>query len=157
MGLFGFIGKALGSVAKVALGALPGGSVVKGIAGGALSLLSHKAPMATSSIKYQIANQRGTGILRGTVAVVNGISTPVLRRQSPVMPGGAVATSQGIMAPGGGVPPTFYGGRKSTGKRRKHRSRSSRSNSRKRSSKRRSGRKLKFGSAAYRKKYLGHR
>jgi hypothetical protein len=154
----------IGGIAKKAIGTavgfIPGGSVVKGIAGTALGLLSHKQPMATSAIKYQIANKSGTSILRGQVPISSAspvMSRPVLRA-SPVMPGGSIATSAGIMAPGGGLPPATFGGKRTgTTKRRKStsskRKRSSRSHS---GSKRKKGR-LKFGSKAYRQKYLGHK
>jgi len=172
VGLFSFVGKALGAVAKTALGFVPGGGVVKTIAGVAGNLLQHKTPMQTAMQKYQIASRHGTETLRGkvmpraTLGKFGGrlpggapFSTPVLRAASPVMPGGSIATPQGIMAPGGGVPPATYGGRRTGAAKKKRRSSASRRSSSARSSgKRKSGkRKLKFGSAAYRKKYLKHR
>ena len=161
MGLFSFVGKALGAVAKTALGFVPGGGVVKTIAGVAGNLLQHKTPMQTAMQKYQIASRHGTETLRGKVMprATLGKFGGRLRAASPVMPGGSIATPQGIMAPGGGVPPATYGGRRTGAAKKKRRSSASRRSSSARSSgKRKSGkRKLKFGSAAYRKKYLKHR
>jgi hypothetical protein len=182
VGLFSFVGKAIKGVAKLAggalkvggaLGLIPGG----GLAGKALGLLSHKGS-GTTNMKYSTAASGGALALRGKSSPLYniasrvvpllgapGISRPVMPirslQLSPVMPGGAVATSQGIMAPGGGVPPATFGGR-TGGTTRRRKSSSSRKRSTARSGKRRSGggrktRKLKFGSAAYRKKYLGHK
>lgn len=167
MGLFGSIGKLFGGVAKVALkvapSLIPGGSVVKNLAGTALNLLHHKSPMASTPMKINMAGRMPIPILRGQNPMIQTArqSSPAVLRASPVMPGGGIATSQGIMAPGGGLPPATYGGRKggSGSRKRKHRSRSSSSSSRKRSTgKRKSGgRKLKFGSPAWRKKYMKRR
>jgi hypothetical protein len=155
----------VGSVAKVAAPLALGGPLgaVAGKLGGSLlgSVLHSKSPMSSTPLKINIlGTNRSIPILRaknGTAAV----STPRIAAASPVMPGGSVATPLGIMAPGGGVPPASYGGRATGKSKRKRRSSSSRRSSRARSSsKRRRGsgkRKLKFGSAAYRKKYLGHR
>jgi hypothetical protein len=163
VGFFSFIGKAIGAVAKVATSVIPGGGVVRTVAGIAGHLLQHKAPMQSTPQKLNIASVFGTNILRARPRYIPStvpISPPVLR-QSPVMPGGAYATPQGIMAPGGGLPPASYGSLKgSTGKRKKkRRSSSSRKSSRARiGSKRRSGgRRLKFGSPAWRKKYMKRR
>lgn len=175
MGFFSFIGKAIGSVAKVAVGAakiaaplaLGGplgavGSQLLGKVGGGLlrSVIHSKAPMSSTPLKINIlGSNRSIPILRAKPG--GALSTPRIAAASPVMPGGAIATAQGIMAPGGGLPPSTYGGRRTGGKKRKRRSSSSRRSSRARSSgKRRSGRKgrkLKFGSPAFRRKYLGHR
>jgi hypothetical protein len=171
VGLFGFVGKLLGGVAKVGLGLAgkiaplaiggPLGGAVGTIAG---SLLHAKSPMSSGPLKINVLGKFGVPITRGqnptpTRLPGGGLMTRPVLRASPVMPGGGVATSQGIMAPGGGLPPASYGGRKaSSGKRRKRRSSSSRRSSHARKGRKRSGgRKLKFGSAAYRKKYLGHR
>jgi hypothetical protein len=180
VGLFSFVGKAIKGVAKIAggalkvggaLGLIPGG----GLAGKALGLLSHKGS-GTTNAKYSAAAAGGPLAIRGKVLGgpwsnirasplygTPGISRPIMPvralQMSPVMPGGGVATSAGIMAPGGGVPPAHYsGGVRATVHKRRKRSAPSRKRSTARSSKKRSGgKRLKFGSAAYRKKYLGHK
>lgn len=173
MGFFSFIGKAVksvahvvGSVAKVAAPLALGGPLgaVAGKLGGSLlgSVLHSKSPMSATPLKINIlGSNRSIPILRAKNSTAAGVSTPRIAAASPVMPGGSVATPQGIMAPGGGLPPASYGGRATGKSKRKRRSSSSRRSSRARSSskrKRGSGkRRLKFGSAAYRKKYLGHR
>lgn len=166
MGFFSFIGKAVKAVASVAkvvaplaLGG-PLGAIGGKLAGGLLgSVLHSKSPMSSTPLKINILGSgRSIPILRAKAGGLQ--STPRIAAASPVMPGGSIATSQGIMASGGGVPPSSYGGRATGGgRKRKRRSTASRRSSRARSSpKRRKGsRKLKFGSAAYRKKYLGHR
>lgn len=170
MGFFSFVGKALKGVAKVAGGvakvAAPlalGGPLgaVAGRLGGSLlgSVLHSKSPMSATPLKINILGSgRSVPILRAKGGVA--VSTPRIAAASPVMPGGSIATSQGIMAPGGGVPPSTYGGRATGGgRKRKRRSTASRRSSRARSSgrRRKGSRKLKFGSRAYRQKYLGHR
>jgi len=163
VGFFSFIGHALGSVAKLATSVIPGGSVVKSIAGIAGHLLQHKGPMSTTPQKISIASVHGSNILRARPSWIPHTvpMTPQVLRQSPVMPGGAWSSPAGIMAPGGGLPPVSYGSsRASTGRRKKkRRSSSSRKSSRARTgSKRRGGgRKLKFGSPAWRKKYMKRR
>lgn len=173
MGFFGFIGKAISGVAKVvgsvakvaaplALGG-PLGAVAGKLAGGLLgSVLHSKSPMSSTPLKINVLGSGGgfsVPILRAKPTTT--YSTPRIAAASPVMPGGAIATPQGIMAPGGGLPPATYGARRTAKSKKKRRSSSSRRTSRARSSsKRRRGsgkRKLKFGSAAYRRKYLGHR
>jgi hypothetical protein len=166
VGFFSFVGKALkgvghlvGGVAKIAAPLALGGPL-GGLAGGLLgSVLHSKSPMSSTPLKINILGSgRSIPILRAKAGGLQ--STPRIAAASPVMPGGSIATSQGIMASGGGVPPSSYGGRATGGgRKRKRRSTASRRTSRARSSqKRKSGsRKLKFGSAAYRKKYLGHR
>lgn len=162
MGLFSFIGKAVKGIAGVALGVVPGGGFAKTALGLAGSLLAHKAsgPMQSTPLKIRVAQAYNPNVLRGRPMAVpirpgGVVASPPVLRASPVMPGGAVATSQGIMAPGGGVPPATFSSR-SSGTKRKRRSSASRKSSRARSSKKRSsgGRKLKFGSPAWRKKYL---
>jgi hypothetical protein len=169
VGLFGSIGKFFGGVVKTALkvapSVIPGGSVVKGLAGTALGLLHHKTPMSSSPIKIQMAGRLPIPILRGQSPtysqVGNQTQTPAVLRASPVMPGGGIATSQGIMAPGGGMPPASYGGSKAGlgQRRRKRKSQPSSRSSRGRNgrSRRKSGRRLKFGSPAWRKKYMHKR
>lgn len=168
MGFFSSIGKAFKSVGKLAFGAakiaapLALGGPLGGVAGGLVGKLLHsKSPMSSTPLKIHIA---GSGLSIPVLRAKQGIptSTPRIAAASPVMPGGSIATSQGIMAPGGGVPPATYGGRAiSGGRKRKRRSSASRRSSRARSSSKRGKRtkkgRLKFGSAAYRRKYLGHR
>lgn len=158
MGLFSFIGKAVKAVAGTALGFIPGGGVAKSLLGVAGHLLAHKQPMASTGTKLSVAHSYGVPTLRAQPRPAipgAGYYTPAVLRASPVMPGGGVASPQGIMAPGGGVPPASYG-KSGGGGKRKRRSSSSRSSSRKRSGKKRGsgGRKLKFGSPAWRKKYM---
>lgn len=168
MGLFGFLGKAIGKVAGTALGLVPGGSVAKQalkLGGGLVGhLLAHKQPMSTSGTKLSVAHSYGVPTLRAQPRPIlpgGSImrSSPQVLRASPVMPGGGVATSQGIMAPGGGLPPAHYAGKSGGGSRRKRKSSSARSSSRKRSGRKRGsgGRRLKFGSPAWRKKYMKRR
>jgi hypothetical protein len=166
VGLFSFLGKAVkgvahlvGGVAKIAAPLALGGPL-GGLAGGALGHLLHsKSPMSGTPMKINVAGQRSIPILRGHVERPVGLSSARVLRASPVMPGGGVATAQGIMAPGGGLPPATYGGRSGGGGKRKRRSAASRASSRKRSGKKRTsgGRKLKFGSPAWRKKYMRKR
>ena len=167
MGLFGSIGKLFGGVVKTALkvapSVIPGGSVVKSLAGTALGLLHHKTPMSSTPIKIQMAGRAPIPILRGQSPPLYRAptSSPAVLRASPVMPGGGIATSQGIMAPGGGLPPASFGGSRSGSgsRKRKRRSKASSRSSRARggSSRKKSGRKLKFGSPAWRKKYMKRR
>lgn len=171
MGLFGFLGKAvkgvakgIGSVAKVGLGVakfglssgllpIPGGGLVGKAAG---LLLNAKRPMSTTAQKFPIPinvlrGKTGPTAMRAAGKLLT-MSTPRLASSSPVLPGGAIATRSGPTV-AAGIPPLAYSGSSSpTRKRRK------RSTSRKRSTRKRSGRKrrLKFGSPAWRKKYLGH-
>jgi hypothetical protein len=161
VGLFSFIGKAVKSVAGAALSIIPGGGVVKGALGIAQHLLQAKQPMQSTPLKYTVATAYSVPTLRGQIRLPGGSKVPTSAaslRASPVMPGGGIATSQGIMASGGGVPPASYGSSRSSGgtKRRKRRSSASRRSSRARSGKKRKAgtRKLKFGSPAWRKKYM---
>lgn len=164
MGLFSFVGKALGGIVKTAVGFIPGpaGSIARA----GLGLLSHKGgPGTSSSSKLHILGRYPPNIARGNVTqggyggglVLPGIAgstrrimpSPAVLRLSPVLPGGAVATKNGP-APRTSSPPTSYAGSaRGTGKRKRSRKRSSAKSSRKRSS-----RKLKFGSPAWRKKYM---
>lgn len=163
MGLFGFIGKAvkgvakgIGAVAKVGIGVakfglasgllpIPGG----GLIGKASSLLLAKRPMSTTMQKFPMS----TPILRAKSPLTRAVSSVArLQQLSPVLPGGAIATVRGPV-PQAGTPPLTFSGAASTTVRRKRK----KSKRRKSSYKRRSrGRKLKFGSPAWRKKYLGH-
>lgn len=171
MGLFGFlgkavkgIGKAVGTVAKVGVGVakfgltsgllpIPGGGLAGRLAG---TLLNAKRPMSTTAQKFPLP----VNVLRGKTPTLmraaGGVltsSVPRLQSASPVLPGGAIATRGGPVPQSGATPPLSYaGGGSSITKRRRRKS------SRARSGKKRSGRKrrLKFGSPAWRKKYLGH-
>lgn len=173
MGLFGFLGKAvkgvakgIGAVAKIGVSAakfgltsgllpIPGGGLIGKVAGG---LLQAKQPMSQPKIGVLgIAGRALPILLRGKapMATPRGQvmpSTPRLQQMSPVLPGGAIASPTGPRA-SSGTPPLTYSGQGSSMRKRKRRS-----TGRKRSTKkRRAGkRKLKFGSPAWRKKYLGH-
>lgn len=152
MGLFSFIGKALKGVAKVA-GVIPGiGGTIKGIAGTVGNILDHKAPMGSVAKKAAAVIRLGPSATRGNVTqggYNGGLMTAPVLRSSPVMPGGAVATSSG-MAPRTATPPaTFGGSRGTTSKRRKRTTKKAK----RRTTTRRKTR-LKFGSKAWRAKYL---
>ncbi len=96
----------------------------------------------------------GTGVGRlGAKALKIGQSTAAVLKASPVMPGGAVA-SPGGMRPAMPNPPARYGS--GGGGTRRRRSSSLVGRKRKRAGARR-GRKLKFGSPAWRAKYLKKR
>lgn len=172
MGLFGSIGRALGGAVKgigkiggfalrSGLVPIPFGGTAGRLVGG---LLHAKAPGGHTALKLRIP----TAVLRGKSVSMKPITVGTLRlptatqlRRSPVMPGGAVATRSGV-APRPAVAPLSLGASSSSAvggkkRRRKRHSASTRSRSRKYYGKRRTGRrKLKFGSAAWRKKYLGH-
>lgn len=80
-------------------------------------------------------------------------STADVLSSTPLMPGGAWATPQGVQPAAGPVPPLWFGGNGTGGggrRRKKSKSKARRATS----SRKRSGRKLKFGSPAWRKKYL---
>jgi hypothetical protein len=168
VGFFSFIGKAVKGVAKVVGGVakiaapLALGGPLGAAAGGILGHLLHrKSPMSSTPLKINIGN-RSIPILRAKApAAPTYHPVPSVRalQASPVMPGGGVATAQGIMAPGGGLPPATYSGRGGGVRKKKRRSSASRSSSRKRNGKKRGsgGRKLKFGSPAWRKKYMKKR
>jgi hypothetical protein len=159
MGLFSFIGKA----AK-AIGGLVGGPV-GGVLRAGGGLLDHKAATAHTAVKYRAIGAMGTGARGKTQAPqwnpqVRGVGTstqamPAPRQvfsDTPVMPGGAIATSSGVVPLASGVPPRSFGssGRAASG-RRKKRSKTRSASSPKRKS---GGRKLKFGSPAWRAKYM---
>lgn len=171
MGLFSFIGKAakgiahvIGGVAKTAVKVgsiglragllpVPGGSFLGALLG------AKGSPMTTTAGKLgSIARLGVTGIrAQSTVRPSVSVPGPSVLRLSPVLPGGAVATSRGPTARSTGVPPATFGGGKISKPGRRRKSSSSRRSSGKRTGRKRStGRKLKFGSPAWRKKYLGH-
>jgi len=136
-GFFGSIGKifkkvvkTVGKVAGTALGVAS--VVVPGPAGRIVAGISGKLAGVKSAYRRVNAVQ----------LAYSGARPPgLLQKVSPIMPGGAVASY------GQGIPPILRG----SGKRRKRKA------SRKRSSTRRTGRKLKFGSPAWRKKYMRKR
>lgn len=160
MGFFSFIGKVIGGAAKVAANLATGnplGAIKAGI-GTIGSLASHKATSPTTATKINVLGRFSVPIARGNQTQGMGVTplmTPVLRRLSPVLPGGSIATPSGPVPSSASAPPLTYAGQgRGTGKRRRA-STSRRHTSRKRSSGRRKSR-LKFGSPAFRKKYLGH-
>jgi hypothetical protein len=152
VGLFSFVGKALKGISKVA-GFIPGiGGTISKVTGAVGGLLDHKKPMASPVLKAA-----GSGwnpmVMRGnsTQAGSGSLLTAQGMRSSPVLPGGAVATSSGP-APKMASPPRTFGGRSGT-TRRKAKAKTRKKST---STRRRTTRKLKFGSKAYRKKYLKH-
>lgn len=169
MGLFGSIGKALGGafkgVTKVAGFALKSGLVplpFGGTAGKLVGALLHsKAPMGHTQLKLSIPPLVARGKTLRPVVKIGSSSVPTLTalRKSPILPGGAVATRTGV-APrplSGAAPAGLSAGGGTKRKRRRKGSASTRRKSRSSSgTKRRRSRRLKFGSPAWRKKYLGH-
>lgn len=169
MGLFSFVGKAIGGIAKVAVGALKSGLVplpFGGVAGRLVGGLLHaKSPMGHTQLKLRIPPlvlRAKSPSMRPIVAGAHRMPTATQLRRSPVMPGGAVATKHGTanrpaVAPhslGSVLSSAATGGRK---RRRKSGSTSTRRRSRSAYGRKRTHRrKLKFGSAAWRRKYLGH-
>jgi len=172
MGLFGFVGKALGGIGKVlggavkiglgaakvagGLGLIPGGGLVGKLAG---TLLAAKRPMSSPKLMsptlgYPTLMRAKPGALLPMAQGIlkRSVSTPRLQQMSPVLPGGAIATRSGPTV-ANGVPPLNFSGSTSTGRKRKKRRSSLRRSGRKRSGRKR---RLKFGSPAWRKKYLGH-
>lgn len=160
MGLFSFIGKALKGVSKVA-GFIPGvGGTISKVTGTVGGLLDHKKPMNKPMLRDpRLA--RGNAVQSGWGVAM----TPQVLRGTPIMPGGAISTPSGIVPSRGGAPPLSYaGGSRSRGgalrgmtgatRRRKKRSSARRASGRKRST---SGRRLKFGSAAWRARYMKKR
>ena len=168
MGLFGSIGRALGGavkgIGKVAGFALKSGLVplpFGGTAGKLVGALLHsKAPMGHTQLKLSIPPLVARGKTLRPVVKIGSTSTPTLTalRKSPVMPGGAIATRTGVASrPLTGAAPlgTISGG--GTKRRRKRAGASTRRKSRRSSGRKRTrSRRLKFGSPAWRKKYLGH-
>jgi hypothetical protein len=165
VGLFSFVGKAIkgvgklvGTAAKIAggLGIIPGGGLIGKAAN---ILLASKNPMSTTGTKLQLRSptfMRGNvtqGGYGGAARQTFGVRPPAaILRASPVMPGGAFATPSG-MAPRSAAPPAAYSG--AGGAPKKRRKKTTRSTTKRRT--RSKGRKLKFGSPAWRKKYLGKR
>jgi hypothetical protein len=149
MGFFSFLGKGLKAVSKIA-GFIPGvGGTISKVTGLAGNLLDHKAPMATTQLKMRVFNPV---ILRGQDPAMGSgsLMTAAGMRSSPVLPGGAIATRSGPVSRRASPPRTFggFGGkRKASSAARQRKAR--------KTGPRRTSRKLKFGSAAFRKKYLG--
>jgi len=142
-GFFGSIGKffkkavkVVGKVAGTALGVAS--AVVPGPAGRIVAGISGKLAGVKSAYKRVTAVQLAYSRSRGSPVFGTGRPPGLLQKMSPVMPGGAMAT----------VPTILRG----AGKRRRKRKAS-----RVRARSRRSGRKLKFGSPAWRKKYMRKR
>jgi hypothetical protein len=163
MGLFSFIGKAIKGVAK----ALPVVGTVLDVAEGVGSVIGHKSRTpgsvtgakgaALAKLQQQIS--RGKAPTAPVYARPGGVATAVPRQvysQTPVMPGGAVATASGVVPAASASPPQVFSG--SRGSRSSSRRRPRRAVTRVRSpaprKKRRAARKLKFGSPAWRKKYM---
>lgn len=163
MGLFSFIGKALKGVSKVA-GVIPGiGGTISKISGFAGGLLDHKKPMNKPMM-------RDPRLARGNMTQMGaGVGfTPQVLRATPILPGGAISTPSGIRASMGHTPPMSYGGGSrrrggglralgvaaGQGRRKRRRKSAARASGRKRSA---SGRRLKFGSAAWRARYMKRR
>lgn len=152
-GFFSFIGKAIkkvghvvGKVVGTAVGVAsvvvpgPAGRIVAGI-GGKLAGIGN----VVRSVQGNLAVLRGGTVSTGRTPfpvqrgnMTQGMPPGLISKLSPIMPGGAVATV----------------GNKARVVRRRKRKASRKVSGKRR---RRTGRKLKFGSAAYRKKYLGHR
>jgi len=141
-GFFGSIGKffkkaarVVGKVAGTALGVAS--ALVPGPAGRIVAGVSGKLAGVKSAYRRVQTVQKAYSRSRGVFG--SGRPPGFLGKVSPIMPGGSIATH------GSGIPPILRG----TGKRRKRKA------SRKRTStRRRTGRKLKFGSPAWRKKYM---
>lgn len=161
MGLFSSIGKALKGISKVA-GFIPGvGGTISKVTGLVGGVLDHKKPLSTSALKGSSAARLGIARTRGTVAYQNtananraALGLPVLYtasalRESPVMPGGAVATASGMAAQPNGAPPKAFGRRSAP--TRKKRTSGTRSFQKRSAPKRKT--KLKFGSKAWQAKY----
>lgn len=160
MGLFSFVGKALKGISKVA-GVIPGvGGTISKVTGFAGGLLDHKKSMSKPMM-------RDPRLARGNVTQSGyGVGyTPQVLRGTPILPGGAISTPGGIRPPNGKAPPlSFAGGSARRGgglrgmtaaaRRRRGSSSAKRSSSRKRGT---SGRRLKFGSAAWRARYMKKR
>jgi hypothetical protein len=165
--LFSFVGKALKTVSKVA-GFVPGiGGTISKIAKVGGNLLDHKRPMAKPMLTQpQVA--------RGNVTQMGYGYTPQVLRATPVLPGGAVSTPSGIRpADGKPTPHRFTAAERAQrraankvyaremrsqgpmpGRRKKRTAATKRRSTTRRKS---SGRKLKFGSPAWRKKYMKRR
>lgn len=159
MGLFSFVGKALKAVSKVA-SFVPGiGGVVSKVAGVVGNVLDHKQPMNTATVKAQIFRSKYGGrnpmIQRGKSTLTGGLPTASVLRSTPIMPGGAVSTPSGIVASNGAAPPQSFGGGSATARRKTTKKRKKATTRRRTTTRRKS--RLKFGSKAWRKKYMKRR
>ncbi len=149
MGLFSFVGK----LAKAAVGVAKVVGIPGSGAGSAAlnALLGAKKPMG--NITGAMAIKLGPQLVRGnSTQSMGGAMTMSARelRATPVMPGGAIATRSGMAAPSSSAPPRQFGG--AGGKKRRT---AKKATTRKRTTKRKTGtRKLKFGSPAWRAKYM---
>jgi hypothetical protein len=146
VGLFSSIGKIFKTVTKVASIAssfIPG---VGGLASKGLNLLSAKIPGGGNTLKAfsPLFNSR-------TKARLQAGSAPAIQKASRVMPGGGI-----IAYTGGTMNAVVRRVKKKRKTKKKSYPRKRRSSIAKRRI-RKSGRRLKFGSPAYRRKYLGHR
>jgi hypothetical protein len=157
VGLFSSIGKALKSVGKIA-GFIPG---VGGIIGKAAQLAGGLLDSGGSNAKRRILAQ--TGPMRGRGKSIPGyavqlLSTARATRLSPVMPGGAISTPRGMMTQSGGSVPATYGGMSSAMapvRRRRKKAAPKKRVAVRRAVRRKS--RLKFGSPAWRKKFMKRR
>jgi len=142
--IFKKIGKAIGKIAHVALPILKlGAGFIPGVGGVASAVLNSKA---------------GKLGAKGVTLGKRLDSTMKVLKASPVMPGGAVATPSGVVALNPGQrPPEQYSGSSSRLGTRVRKAVKKRKARRKTTTRKGRKSRLKFGSAAYRKKYLGHR
>jgi hypothetical protein len=150
VGLFSFVGKALKGISKVA-GFIPGvGGTISKITGSVGGLLDHKRPMSNPRVSNPMI-ARGKTWSRSSTPGFFGTRTI---RMSPVMPGGAISTTRGMVTQSGGaIPLTFGGSSTAMAPARRKRRKMARASARRRT-RRASGRRLKFGSPAWRKKYM---
>jgi hypothetical protein len=174
------------SLAGTALDIVPGGSAVKGVLKGVTSLFGGKGPKYAKSLaetraagkagdiatlQYKLANTKYPQVAASAKAYLDLLQAKStgsrsdgmqwLKAQTPVLVSGG--------GPMGGITSSLVGMNDVTGEPRKRRrksskrsrksssSRRSKPRTRRKSKKRSSGRRLKFGSKAYREKYLGHR
>lgn len=174
MGLFSFVGRALKKVAKVALRgvtklALP---VLRAGASTLTHGLSERAIRAVHLVK-NAGMSAGRGVRSYDPATQGRELPPVLMNRFPVLklpsawggiyggsPGHVSSASTPWNTPG---PHQFVGGKRpggdsgAPGAIGRPRRAAAKKKPKKRSTARRGGRKLKFGSPAFRKRYLGHR
>jgi hypothetical protein len=153
MGLFSTLGKIVGGVVSLVPGV---GSLVGGIIAKGGQLLDAKKsmnrvaplPVAVRDASRLISSMGSTGFGMNAMPVLR--TSMAKMRASPVLPGGAVAGRFGPQAQTGSALPASFGGTGS--QKRRHAKRSRR---RATAAKRRAPRKkLRFGSPAWRKKYM---
>jgi hypothetical protein len=145
----------VGGLGGLALNLIPGlGTAASGLVLAKVGGLAGKLGAADKLAQLP----KGVNALRKVGKVASAFqSTAQVLHASPVMPGGAISTPGGMAMPMVN-PPAFYGGSGVTGYKRKRRKttkkRASSVKGRRTTKKRTSsGRKLKFGSPAWRKKY----